>query len=198
MRQIDAKGLACPAPVIQTKAIIEEESPESINIVVDNEAASQNVSRFLQSRHYKVTVERQGNDFHVQGQKDPDNTREPAPQSQPKPDHQKILVMISSDKIGNGDDLLGKKLMISFLKTLKEMGSDLWRLVFVNNGVKLTIEESLVLEELKYLEKTGTSILVCGTCLTHFNLLEQKKVGQTTNMLDIITSIQLADSVINL
>ncbi len=196
MRQIDAKGMACPAPVIQTKATIEEESPESINIVVDNEAASQNVSRFLQSRHYKVTLERLGNDFHVQGQIDPDDISETA--HQPKPDHQKILVMIGSNKIGNGDDVLGEKLMISFLKTLKEMGSDLWRLVFVNNGVKLTIEESMVLEDLKYLEKTGTHILVCGTCLTHFNLLEQKKVGQTTNMLDIITSMQLADSVINL
>jgi selenium metabolism protein YedF len=198
MKQIDAKGLACPAPVIQTKAIIEKESPESIDVIVDNEAASQNVSRFLQSRHYKVTLEQQGNDFHVQGQKDPDNTLEPASQPQPKPDHQKILVMISSDKIGNGDDELGEKLMVSFLKTLTEMGSDLWRLVFVNNGVKLTIDQSLVLEELKHLEKTGTHILVCGTCLTHFNLLEQKKVGQTTNMLDIVTSMQLADRVINL
>jgi selenium metabolism protein YedF len=198
MRQIDAKGMACPAPVIQTKAIIEKESPELIRVVVDNEAASQNVSRFLQSRHYFASIEKQGNDFHVQGRKDPDNTCETAPQPQPKPDHQKILVMISSDKIGNGDDVLGEKLMTSFLKTLKEMGSDLWRLVFVNNGVKLTVEESMVIEDLKYLEKTGTHILVCGTCLTYFNLLEQKKVGQTTNMLDIITSMQLADRVINL
>ncbi|RPJ82880.1 MAG: sulfurtransferase-like selenium metabolism protein YedF [Deltaproteobacteria bacterium] len=198
MKQIDAKGLACPAPVIQTKAVIEEESPESIDVMVDNEAASQNVSRFLQSRHYKIAVQKQGNEFHVLGQKEPDHIHESVPQPQPKPDHQKILVMIGSDKIGNGDDVLGEKLMISFLKTLKEMGSDLWRLVFVNNGVKLTIDQSLVLEDLKHLEKTGTHILVCGTCLTHFNLLEQKEVGQTTNMLDIVTSMQLADRVINL
>lgn len=198
MKQIDAKGLACPAPVIQTKAIIEEESPESIDVMVDNEAASQNVSRFLQSRHYRITIQKQGSDFHVQGQRETDRIHESVSQPQPKPDHQKILVMIGSDKIGNGDDELGEKLMVSFLKTLKEMGSDLWRLVFVNNGVKLTIDQSLVLEDLKHLEKTGTHILVCGTCLTHFNLLEQKKVGQTTNMLDIVTSMQLADRVINL
>jgi formate dehydrogenase maturation protein FdhE len=68
--------------------------------------------------------------------------------------------------------------------------------VFVNNGVKLTIDGSPVLSELQEYEQAGLRILVCGTCLTHFNLLEAKKVGETTNMLDIVTSMQLADSVI--
>lgn len=198
MIKIDVKGLACPAPVIQTKSILEKEHPEAINVIVDNEAASQNVGRFLQSQHYKVSLEKQGDDFHVRGVRNPNETSEPAPLSQPKADCRKILIMIGSDKIGSGDDELGEKLMISFLKTLNEMGSDLWRLVFVNNGVKLTIENAPVLNELKQLEKSGTHILVCGTCLNHFHLLAQKRVGQTTNMLDIITSMQLADKVINL
>ena len=38
----------------------------------------------------------------------------------------------------------------------------------------------------------------CGTCLTHLNLMEKKAIGQTTNMLDIVTAMQLADKVINL
>ena len=78
------------------------------------------------------------------------------------------------------------------------MGDELWRLVLVNNGVKLTIEDSPVLEDLMAYEKEGMTILVCGTCLTHFGLLEVKKVGVTTNMLDIVTSMQLADKVINI
>jgi len=88
--------------------------------------------------------------------------------------------------------------MISFLKTLKEMGDELWRLVFVNNGVKLTVIDSEVLPILKELENDGIHILVCGTCLTHFELLDKKKVGETTNMLDIVTAMQLADKVINI
>ena len=99
--------------------------------------------------------------------------------------------------MGHGDDELGVKLIISFLKTLKEMGNDLWRLVFLNNGVKLTIERSEVLPMLQDYEEQGLTILVCGTCLTHFNLLEQKRVGVTTNMLDIVTAMQLADKVIS-
>jgi intracellular sulfur oxidation DsrE/DsrF family protein len=78
------------------------------------------------------------------------------------------------------------------------MGPDLWRLVFVNNGVKLTIAGSEALVDLQDLEKKGLTILVCGTCLTHFNLLEQKQVGETTNMLDIVTAMQLAQKVINI
>jgi selenium metabolism protein YedF len=88
--------------------------------------------------------------------------------------------------------------MSSFIKTLKEMGDELWWLVFVNNGVKLTIEGSPVLEDLIEYEKNGLTILVCGTCLSHFDLLEAKKVGETTNMLDIVTAMQLADKVINI
>ena len=70
--------------------------------------------------------------------------------------------------------------------------------VLVNNGVKLTIVDSPVLEDLAAYEKEGLTILVCGTCLTHFGLLEAKKVGLTTNMLDIVTAMQLADKVINI
>jgi selenium metabolism protein YedF len=88
--------------------------------------------------------------------------------------------------------------LISFIKTLKEMEDEFWRLVLVNNGVKLTIADSPVLEDLMAYEKEGLTILVCGTCLTHFGLLEAKKVGVTTNMLDIVTAMQLADKVINI
>lgn len=108
------------------------------------------------------------------------------------------MVVCASDRMGFGDDELGLKLMINFLRTLKEMGNDLWRLVFVNNGVKLTVDGSEVLADLKDYEKGGLKILVCGTCLTHFNLLERKKVGETTNMLDIVTAMQLADKVISI
>jgi selenium metabolism protein YedF len=106
--------------------------------------------------------------------------------------------MAATDRMGFGDDELGKKLMINFIKTLKEMGKELWRLVFVNNGVKLAIEGSAALEALKELEESGITILVCGTCLDHFKLLEKKKVGETTNMLDIVTAMQVADKVINI
>ena len=108
------------------------------------------------------------------------------------------MVMVATDRLGRGDDELGEKLMVNFIKTLKEMGDELWRLVLVNNGVKLTIDGSPVLADLKELNKYGVMILVCGTCLDHFHLLDKKEVGETTNMLDIVTAMQLADKVINI
>jgi selenium metabolism protein YedF len=88
--------------------------------------------------------------------------------------------------------------MKNFIATLKEMGSHLWRLVFLNSGVRLTIDDSPVLADLAELEKSGVSILVCGTCLNFYGLLDRKKVGETTNMLDIVTSMDVATKVITI
>lgn len=196
---LDCRGLACPAPVLQTKELIEKEHPGVIRVTVDNEASKLNVTRFLESQKFEVSVEPEGVDFHVVGKRDEGaGTAETPIAEEPATDQQKIMVMIATDRMGYGDDELGLKLMVNFINTLKEMGEELWRLVFVNNGVKLTIGGSEVLPVLQEYEKDGLTILVCGTCLDHFNLLHQKQVGETTNMLDIVTAMQLADKVINI
>ena len=200
MKEIDCKGLACPGPVLRTKDVLENSRPDVIKVIVDNEASKQNVKRFLESQNYTVNIETDGSLFHVIGS---DNAASQVPDEvhqtpESNEDKKKILVMIGTDRMGYGDDELGKKLMLNFLGTLKEMGEDLWRLVLVNNGVKLTIEGSDALPVLKELAHSGVYILVCGTCLTYFDLLEKKQIGETTNMLDVVTSLQLADKVINL
>ncbi len=197
-KEIDCRGLACPAPVLQTKEAIEGEHPNAIKVVVDNEAAKENVSRFMGSQGLEVSIKQEGEDFHVTGKIGECAVVEMPVHEQTESGPGKIMVMVANDRMGHGDDELGEKLMLSFLKTLKEMGDELWRLVFVNNGVKLTIKGSDVLQVIKEHEKAGIHILVCGTCLTHFNLLDKKQVGETTNMLDIVTAMQLADKVINI
>ncbi len=201
MTAIDCRGLACPAPVLKAKNAIENDGLTEIAIMVDNEAAKQNVARFLELKKYNVSVRDEEDFFIVFGESKDAPVKEENPPDDninTETDSQKIAVMVTSDVIGHGDDELGSKLMASFIKTLSEMGNDLWRLIFINGGVKLTIDGAGTLEDLKALENEGIHILVCGTCLTHFNLLEKKKVGETTNMLDIVTALQLADKVINL
>jgi len=198
MKEIDARGLACPAPVLQTKAAIEEANPDFIKVIVDNEASKQNVCRFLESQNFETSVQEEGNNFYVIGKREAGISSKDSSNERVKTDTKKIMVMLATDRMGYGDDELGLKLMISYIKTLKEMGPELWRLVFVNNGVKLTIDGSEVLPVLKEYEEQGLHILVCGTCLTHFDLLDQKQVGETTNMLDIVTAMQLADKVISI
>ena len=198
MKEIDARGLACPAPVLQTKAALQEGTPDGLKVLVDNAASQQNVQRFLESQGFRTVLEQAGADYVVTGRGDSIPAAQPQPATEAHDDAKKIMVMCTTDRLGFGDDALGLKLMVNFLRTLKEMGDELWRLVFVNNGVKLTIDGSEVLADLKSYESAGLKILVCGTCLDHFNVLEKKQVGETTNMLDIVTAMQLADKVINL
>jgi len=198
MQELDCRGLACPAPVLQTKELLEKNHPEGITVLVDNEAARQNVTRFLESRSFEVTIRQDGEVFTVIGKGEGGAVPVAAPAEVADTDKKRIMVMIATDRLGRGDDELGGKLLVNFIKTLKEMGDELWRLVLVNNGVKLTIDGSPVLADLKALDGSGVMILVCGTCLDHFHLLDKKQVGETTNMLDIVTAMQLADKVINL
>ncbi len=173
---------------------------------MDNDAAVENVSGFLTYNGFEVGVDSNGIFSAVEGNRDAaganklEATQASSEQPLALPDDasRKIMILVSADTIGRGDDELGQKLMVNFIKTLKEMGEDLWHLVFVNHGVKLSTRKSAVLEELGALEQDGISILVCGACLTHLKLMEEKAVGQTTNMLDIITGMQVADKVINL
>ena len=201
-KTIDARGLSCPAPVLMAKEAVEKDHLAVVEVLVDNEAARENVSRFLGFHQFFVTAVPEGNDFKISARRQgeaPETIQEPEISCKTAAEHkQKIMVLLATDRLGFGDDELGRKLVISFIKTLKEMGDELWRLVLVNNGVKLTIVDSPVLEDLAAYEKEGLTILVCGTCLTHFGLLEAKKVGLTTNMLDIVTAMQLADKVINI
>ena len=200
IKEIDARGLSCPEPVLQTKNIVEKEHAERIRVIVDNEAARQNVTRFLESKHFEVSTKQADKAFYLTGKIDKDmaDSEIIKIKEQENPCTKKIMIMVAGNRMGHGDDELGAKLMIAFLKTLKEIGPELWRLVFVNAGVKLTISDSESLPVLKDLEKDGIHILVCGTCLTHFNILDKKEVGETTNMLDIVTAMQLADKVINI
>jgi selenium metabolism protein YedF len=201
-KNLDARGLACPAPVLLVKDLVEKEKPSELMVLVDNAASSENVRRFLTTRNYLVTEDRQNGEFHLlarhkNGGEQPTQTSLPefTSDNEVRP---KILVLVTSSQFGRGDDVLGDKLMVNYLKTLKEMGDDLWQLIFVNSGVKLTIDSSPVLAELVEYENNGVIILACGTCLEYFHLTAFKKVGTTTNMLDIVTAMQLADKVLTL
>lgn len=200
-KTIDACGLTCPAPVLLVKDAVEQIHEQEITVLVDNVSSLENVTRFLGSKGYSVAHRQEGGVFRLEAQCDQKASgliAEKSKENLTEAAKQKILVLVANDCLGSGDDVLGEKLMVSFLKTIKEMGNDLWQLIFLNSGVRLTTESSSVLKELQEYEESGVIILACGTCLEHYGLTAQKKVGGTTNMLDIVTASQLADKVINI
>jgi len=198
MKKIDCRGMACPQPVMATKDAIEEHQKEMIEVLVDNKASRENVSRFLKSQGWTVSVkEAREGVYCITGA--PPTCEIVHEEKKPESSNvQKILVFIPTDVFGSGSEELGRGLMKNFISTLKEMGADLWRIVLVNAGVKLSSKDSPVLQDLKALEDTGVDILVCGTCLDYFTLMDSKAVGHTTNMLDIVTSMQVATKVIRI
>jgi len=115
MKEIDARGLACPAPVLQTKAALQEDNLNSVRIVIDNAASQQNVQRFLESQGFQTALEQKGTDYLVIGTcglEPGEHAQLPAEQQS---DVKKIMVMCTTDRMGFGDDELGLKLMASFL-----------------------------------------------------------------------------------
>ncbi|MFP4391970.1 MAG: sulfurtransferase-like selenium metabolism protein YedF [Desulfohalobiaceae bacterium] len=208
---LDCQGLPCPQPVLSCKEFLEQHPGTEVEIIVDNQAAQENLQRFLQSTGYSISESSQDQGLiHIRARPDTNSPqvnrskghaaqqRQTPRDQEQKPALEKQLVFITNQFMGHGDQELGAKLMQNFIVTLPEIGSSLWRIILINSGVKLTVQESPVAEELQKLESLGVDILVCGTCLDHFGLLQDKKVGQTTNMLDVVTSLQLAEKVIQI
>jgi selenium metabolism protein YedF len=107
-----------------------------------------------------------------------------------------IVLFLTSDRMGDGPDELGRILMRSFLKTCKELPSPPWRAIFVNSGIALTTEGSPVLDDLHALEERGTEVLSCGTCLDYFQAKEKVRAGRVSTMAEIVQSLTAADQVL--
>ncbi len=198
MKLLDLRTLPCPQPVIKCRQTINEENIAQIQVLVDNDAALENVSRYLTQQGFAVQSKKQGQDFCITALQNHSeqiqNTQEYLINTNKDAEDKAIAIFITTQHLGLGDDELGEKLMATFLSTLPELGKSLWRVILLNGGVKLAAQNGPALTTLQELEQAGVSILVCGTCLAYYEL--KKQVGETSNMLDIVTSLHLADKVI--
>lgn len=66
--KIDTSGMSCPQPVLMTKKAIEN-SPEGIEVIVDNNVARENVESFLKHSGYSVTIRDQEDLFIIEASK---------------------------------------------------------------------------------------------------------------------------------
>ena len=109
------------------------------------------------------------------------------------------VVFIGSDIIGRGGDYeLGRLLMQKFLHEISGHRLIPETIILMNNGVKLVVEDSLVVGELKQLEERGVDILACGTCLSRLQLTDKVIIGKVSNMSDITDTLLKSDKVISL
>lgn len=187
-RELDCRGLSCPQPVLETKKALEGMGPGDLRVIVDNEAACTNVRNFAQAQGCTVEVHPSGGEFHLLIHR---AEAQGSSLSQPtvvcaSPDTRDTVVLISSEVLGRGDDDLGRILMAAYLDTLSQFAKRISHVILMNSGVKLAVEGSQVLEQLRGLEKVGAQVLSCGTCLNHYGLRERLGVGSVSNMLSIL------------
>jgi selenium metabolism protein YedF len=170
--------------VIKTREALEAGGGELV-VIVDNEGSCTNVRRFAESRGCAVEVEEQAGGFRLR-------IREGGGGACAVCASRDMVVFVSSEGMGRGDEELGRVLMAAFLDTLAQFAGEISHLIFVNAGVKLLVEGSPVLEQIKALAENGAEVLACGTCLDHFDLKEKLAVGSVSNMLVIMETLSKA------
>lgn len=189
---LDARGLACPVPVVNTKRLLDSIEEGSVTTIVDNDAAKENLLALARGLGCEVDVQEKGNEFYIQITK-----RETSLQNQ---EHGigNTVIYVSASEMGRGSSELGGILIKSFFYALVESESIPQTLLFVNSGVLLTCENSPVLEYLVNAEKRGVEILSCGTCLDYYRVKEKLCIGRISNMYTILEKMTQADKVISL
>ena len=200
--KIDARGMQCPLPVIEAKKAIEKiPKEEVIEITVDNEIAVQNLTKLAVQKHIHHSVmtldEKQ---FIVVFTLNTDNETSSKNVEDDNISSENIqkgtVLVLSSNKMGDGDEELGKQLMKGFIYAQTQLEQLPESIVLYNGGAKLSVEGSDSLEDLKHLEKKGVEIVTCGLCLNYYNLTDKLQVGTITNMYAISEKLAMANKII--
>ena len=194
---IDARGKACPTPVIMAKKAISA-GESTFTVLVDNTTAVENLKRLAENQGFDAAVTEQGGAFHLAFVRTGCPACEEAVNSPLPTPGGDWAVFVGRDVIGDGDRELGTSLMRMFFYTLSQGEDRPGAVLFMNAGVKLPTLDEQIPEHLKALAADGVEILVCGTCLNFYGLTEQLQVGTVSNMYDIVTRMQKAGKVVSL
>jgi selenium metabolism protein YedF len=194
--QIDARGKACPQPVILAKKEIDG-GCRDLTVLVDNKTAVENLTRLGNSAGMAVTSGETSQGLFVRLTGEGKIVEEPVIACPTTGNG--YAVFIGKDVVGAGERELGYNLMKMALYTLAQGDSVPAYVLFMNDGVKLPAgEEQQVIDSLMTLIERGSIVLVCGTCLNYYGIADRLKAGTVSNMYDIMSAMQRADKVITL
>ena len=198
---IDCKGMACPLPVVNAKKASEElGAGDVLTVLVDNEIAVQNLTRFAEHKGFAVSAEKKCDKEYAIVMKISgavaEETKEEEIACVVDSRRKGMLVVLSANVMGAGDVKLGTNLMKAFVFALTKQDQLPDTILCYNTGAYLTCEGADTLADLKLLESEGVTILTCGTCLDFYGLKEKLAVGGVTNMYDIVERMENAAQII--
>ena len=195
-KTVDARGLACPQPVILTRNALQES--DAVVTIVDNETALHNVTRMAEKSGVTILTEERKDGIYLHIARDDAALEEVTTQVTDASVGGPLVVTIPSEFMGRGDAELGHILIRGFFHTLGEVEPLPDTIIFLNSGVKLVTEGSPILEDLQELCGRGVDILACGTCLGHYELKDKVAVGEVSNMYTIAETLLGAGKVVSL
>jgi selenium metabolism protein YedF len=188
---VDARGLGCPKPIIMAEEAVSAMSEGIVEVLVDNEASVKNLARFARNNSLYYESEKADNYWRIklvkgypcEGLRPPAELASQALLPETAEAGRKgMLLVIGTDSLGRDEDL-GRRLMKGFFETMKAYRELPDTVFFLNRGVRLTTVDEEIYPVLAEMEKLGVEIFSCGTCLDHYGLAAELKVGYrgTTN-----------------
>lgn len=194
---IDAKGKACPMPVIMAKKEIDT-GVKFFDIEVDNKIAVENLKKLANSQGFTTIIEENDGNFKVNFSNGCEECEEVLAKVEGKKPLGNWSIFINKEIIGAGNEELGQSLMKMFIYTISE-GEDLPKsILFMNGGVKVPSLNEQGIEHLKVLQDKGVELLVCGACLNFYGLEDKLEVGKISNMYEITNAMKEASKVITI
>ena len=189
---IDARGLGCPKPVMMAEDAVSKITEGIVEILVDNEASVENLSKFASKNSIYSETGKVDNYWKVKlvkGYPCEISSGLGVQSSELKKEEKDILLIVSTDAMGKVEEL-GKILMNGFFETMKVTKEIPHTIFFLNAGVKLTTSNEDVIPILKEIEAMGVEIFSCGTCLKYYNLESELKVGYRGTTSHIVEGIK--------
>ena len=198
MITVKAMGDNCPIPVIKTKKAMQAlTGPETIEVLVDNEIAVQNVTKMATASGGQVSSQKiTDGEFKITVQMEGALSAEEEEAGCMPDARDNTVIVVSSERMGEGNDELGKVLIKGFIFAVTQLDTLPKTMLFYNGGATLTAEGSDSLEDLKSLEAQGVEIMTCGTCLDYYGLKEKLQVGTVTNMYSIVETMAKAGRIV--
>lgn len=199
--KVDTRGKLCPLPLILfRKAVNEHTEDEQFEILTDNKISCANLLDFIHQQGYTYTETEVDTNttlikVTVSGNVGP-KQEEKMGNAAPREAKDIRVLQLRSNVMGDGDEKLGELLILAYLNTVKELEELPTHIICYNSGVKLATKQHEASKALLALQEKGVEVMVCGTCVNYYNLMDDLALGKVSNMFTIAELLQSADHIV--
>lgn len=191
MRKIDCRELLCPEPSRRTKKYFDSIGEGEAIVIVDNEISNNNIYKYAMSKGYQVESTKVNDSLY-------ELMIEKRGCLEVLDEENNLVIVVTSDKLGQDEETLGKILMRDYLIALSEEDRQPKKIIFLNSGVKLLVEDSKCITSIKLLSEKGVKIISSGTSIDFYGLKNDITVGEVSSMYDIVEIMNECDNLIKL